>query len=190
MGLISRIMDKSTIKEVTVSLIGPPLSGKTTLSLFLQTGKPVLNDPTPTMGIAVRNNVTAIGQFRLNVIDTGGQEVFRQTYWEVAIEQSDVVIFVLDATIRKDANPELYKLMESQLRYSLDIIPETMPILVLLNKQDLIKDNPISLEEANELFKDSNIKGRNIRFIETSAKYGKGVESAIKLVLHRIEIDH
>ncbi len=185
MGFISRIMDKARIKEVTVSLIGPPRAGKTTLSIFLQTGKPVLDDPTPTMGISVRNNITSIDQVRLNVIDTAGQEIFQQTYWEVAIEQSEVVIFVIDATIRENTDPELYKLMRSQFKYSLDIIPEIMPILVLLNKQDLKEKDPISLIEAYDIYL-SDSSNRNIEFIETSAKYGDGIGSVIKWVANSI----
>lgn len=186
MGFISKIMEKSDYKEVTISLIGPPSAGKTTLTRFMKSGKPVLEKPYTTLGVEIRKNLITIDQFRISTIDTGGQKVFQQTYWEAAIEQSDAVIFVMDATIREENNSELYQLVKSQLSYSFDIIPEVLPILILLNKQDLKEKDPIQPIEFMELFSDTNIKGRSVAFMPSSAKYGDGVEPALRWLLEYV----
>lgn len=80
--------------------------------------------------------------------------------------------------------------MVSQLNYSMDIIPEAMPILVLLNKQDLHEKDPISISQALVLFVNSDIRGRNIDFIETSAKYGDGMEAVIKWVKNSVDFNY
>lgn len=183
MGFISKIMEKSDYKEVTISLIGPPSAGKTTLTRFMKSGKPVLDKPYTTLGVEIRKNLITIDEFRINTIDMGGQEVFQQTYWEAAIEQSDAVIFVMDATIREENNLEMHQLVKSQLSYAFDIIPEVLPILILLNKQDLKNANPIQPVEFMELFSETNLEGRSVAFMPSSAKYGDGVESALRWLL-------
>ena len=91
-------------KEVIISMIGPPNAGKTTFVRYLETQQPVLEPVNTTLGIEMRSNPILIDNWRIKIIDTGGQELFAQAFWEIAVEQSDVVIFVIDATITHKNN--------------------------------------------------------------------------------------
>ena len=172
--------------SVLISLIGPPKAGKTTFVTYLETGKPVLQDANTTLGMELRSKAITIDNWKIKIIDTGGQELFAQAFWEIAVEQSDAVIFVIDATMTTANNAELSELMFEQFDYALDITRENQPLLFLLNKQDLKELNPMSPVDALKKFKAEKISGRTINFIPTSAKYGDGVEEAIRVILRAV----
>jgi hypothetical protein len=73
--------------------------------------------------------------------------------------------------------------MIQQFDYALDIIPETKPMIFLLNKQDLTELDPMNSKKAMKSFDKEKIADRSITFLPTSAKYGDGVLNAIELLV-------
>ena len=124
----------------------------------------------------------------MKAIDTGGQQLYQQTFWELAIQQADAVIFVIDATVKRDENPEMYEISQEQFAYALDIIPENMPLLVLLNKQDLKDKAPMSPKDAFQIFNLALFQNRTVAYLPTSAKYGDGVQEAMSWLVDKIGI--
>lgn len=175
MGFLRRHLEGDA-KTATVTLIGPPKAGKTTLVRYIETGEEVEKSPSTTLGIEIRSNFVDIDGWKFRAIDTGGQEVFQQTFWELAVERADLVLFVIDATVKMQTKKDLFELTKEQFDYALDIVPESIPIVFLLNKQDLQNLNPMNPEEAINMFDFKNLAGRTITYFTTSAKFGNGVE--------------
>jgi len=188
MSLLSRLLNRTKSKNATVTLIGPSKSGKTTLVRYIETGQAVTEQVHTTLGIEIRKNEVEIDGWKLKAIDTGGQQLYQQTFWELAIQQANAVIFVIDATIKEEDNAEMYELSKEQFAYALDIIPEDMPLLVLLNKQDLKEKNPMGPKEAFQIFNMALFQNRTVAYLPTSAKYGDGVEEAMSWLVDKIEI--
>ena len=187
MSLLTRIFGKTSTKNATVTLIGPSKSGKTTLVRYLETGETVQDNINTTLGIEIRNDSSyAVDGWKLKAIDVGGQQLYQQTFWELAIQQADAVIFVIDATIKKEDNPEMYQLSQEQFAYALDIIPEDLPLLVLLNKQDLKDKEPMGPREAFQIFNMALFQNRTVAYLPTSAKYGDGVKEAMGWLVDKI----
>lgn len=188
-GILSRFRS-SVDDDLMISLIGPPNGGKTTFVRYLESGEPILEDIGPTLGLEYRSAPKAVEMLNLKIIDVGGHEVYQQTFWELAIERADAVLFVIDATITKKDQPIIYEMMIRQFDYAIDIVPEFKPLLFLLNKQDLVEMNPMSPQEAIRLFDPDKIKGRSIEFLPTSAKYGDGVVEAIEFLISVYQQKH
>jgi predicted GTPase len=144
----------------------------------------------PTLGLEYRSAPKAVEMLNLKIIDVGGHEVYQQTFWELAIERADAVLFVIDATITKEDQPIVYEMMIRQFDYAIDIVPEFKPLLFLLNKQDLVELKPMSPADAIKLFDPKKIEGRSIRFLPTSAKYGDGVIEAIEFLISVYQEKH
>ena len=190
MTIISRLFKKREQKHAELAVIGPPASGKTTFIRYLETEKPVEDTVHTTLGVEVRESPREFGAWRFTTIDTGGQVAIQQTFWELAVQRANAVIFVIDATIRPEVNPSAFQLSKEQLQYALDIMGEDQPLLILLNKQDLTSLNPLSVDEAFTLF---GLKERieqalrTIGVLPTSAKFGDGVEQAITWLIEHLE---
>ena len=188
MSLLTRLFQrKKALKNATITLIGPSKSGKTTLVRYLETGTTVDEELHTTLGIEIRRNSVDIDGWKLKAIDTGGQELYRQTFWELAIQQADAVIFVIDATVRKENSPEMYSVSQSQFEYALDIVPEDVPLLVLLNKQDLKEKNPMDAKEALQIFNMALFQDRTVAYLPCSAKLGDGVDVAMSWLIDNLE---
>jgi len=186
MSLLSRIFGKEKAKYATISLLGPPKSGKTTLVRHIETGEPVVNDLPSTLGIDVRKNSVSISGWSLNAIDTGGQEPYRLAFWELSIQQADALIFVIDATVHESTEFKSYDLMKRQFEYVLKVMPEDMPLLILFNKQDLTELNPMGIEEGKKIFPQDLMQGKVISIVEGSAKYGDGIFEALQWLIHQV----
>ncbi len=187
MSLLRKLFERQKIRSATITLIGPPKAGKTTFVRYIETGKSVLEDISTTLGIEIRRNKVEIDGWRLSAIDTGGQQLYQQTFWELAVQQANAVIFVIDSTVREETNPELYSLTREQFSYALDIITESIPLLILLNKQDLKEMNPMSPQEAFEIFRNLPLHNRTLAYIPCSAKYGDGVEDALRWLVEKLQ---
>lgn len=173
MSFLSRIFGHTKkMIDATITQIGPSQSGKTHLVRFLETGQRVSDDISTTLGIEIRKEAVSIDNGCFSAIDTGGQKIYQQTFWEIAIQQTDAAIFVTDAPIRKENNPNMYEIAQEKFSYALDIIPSDVPLLILLNKQDLPDKNPMSPQEAFTIFNQALFAGRTVAYLPTSAKFG------------------
>lgn len=179
-SFLAKILNKTpriTHYNAKVCVLGPPRSGKTTFVRYLEEGVPQYEDLMVTMGKDYRRKPVNIANWRFSLIDVGGQKVYQDVFWQSVINESDAVIFVVDATVRlenKDFPDHL-----AQFQYVLNLLPEDHVLLVLLNKQDLVENNPITPKEFAELYPINRPTSGVTLFLPTSAKYGTGIENAM-----------
>ncbi|MFX1442719.1 MAG: Rab family GTPase [Promethearchaeota archaeon] len=177
--LKSLLKSRKLEKRANISILGPSQSGKTTLVKFLETGMPQLEVPLSTLGIEIRQRGVEIANWRFQLIDVGGQQVYQEVFWELAVEQANSFIYLIDATVRPENRPEIFEFQKQQYIYAMDLIPEDAVILILLNKQDLVDENPINPKEFGKIYPLDKLKARTVAFLPSSAKFGNGVEDAM-----------
>ena len=69
----SIFLKKNISKKANIVLLGGSCAGKTTLVRYLETGKPVIDDPCTTLGIDIRQQPIKIADWELSAIDVGGK---------------------------------------------------------------------------------------------------------------------
>ncbi len=120
-------------KSMTISIAGPSRAGKTSLVRYLDTLIPERDNhhssSVPTMGKSTKN--IKIGKSIIKSLDLGGQEDF-WSLWGPAIDESDAIIFLLDATSNDIL--EVSRAFEKVINQR----DENIPVLVILNKKDLL----------------------------------------------------
>ena len=164
MSFLSKFLNiNKSKKEAFLSVLGPSMSGKTTLIRFLETGEHVLKSPLTTLGMEYREKPVQIGKWKFSLIDVGGQEAYREIFWELAIQEANGVLYMVDASIRPE--DDIFDLHRRQFEFAMKALPEDIPCLILLNKQDL--DNPISMKEFTDLYPLDVISTRTIKIYPT-----------------------
>ncbi|MHA1126357.1 MAG: ADP-ribosylation factor-like protein [Candidatus Heimdallarchaeota archaeon] len=188
MSWLSRIFGRKKIEQTAnIVILGASGAGKTTLVRFLETGQPVLKDPRTTLGIDIRQNPINISGWSLSAIDVGGQELYRESLWSLGVSQADAVIYVIDGIVKPTNHSDIFEVSKFSFDYMLTIVEEKKPILILINKQDLTDDIPLSAQEAIKMYDVSGLVGRSFNILPSSAKYGDGVETAILWLIDKIQ---
>jgi ADP-ribosylation factor related protein 1 len=185
--LSSLFKKKEVVQEATILVLGASGAGKTTLIRYLETGKPVEEDPRTTLGIDIRKKPINISNWKLQAIDVGGQEIYREALWGLGVSQADAIIYIIDGTLRPKDETDEYDISKFSFEYMLKIVDQDMPLLILINKQDLEDQNPITIQESMELYNIAELVGRSFNILPTSAKYGDGVETAIDWLIQKIK---
>ncbi|TCD69162.1 ADP-ribosylation factor-like protein 2 [Steccherinum ochraceum] len=130
MGLFT-IIRKNRRKECEMRLLflGLDNAGKTTILKRLN-GEDITGI-SPTLGFNIKT--FGHGRFTLNIWDIGGQQTLRP-YWRNYFEQTDAIIWVVDASDRlriEDCRRELHGLLsEDRLAGA--------SLLIFANKQDIV----------------------------------------------------
>ncbi|OLS28620.1 MAG: GTPase Der [Candidatus Heimdallarchaeota archaeon LC_2] len=177
MTYLSSIIDGNPRKAI-ISIIGPSNAGKTTLVKFLETGLTQKKSPSTTLGVDYRKNHIKIENWEFSLIDVGGQVIFQELFWDISVQKSDGIIFIIDATINPDAHKNEFENQIEQFNYALDILNEDTVLLILLNKQDLKELNPLQPTDFIKLVKNDRFKSTTTGLLPASAKYGDGVKEA------------
>lgn len=167
---IKKMMSQILSQNQTISILGPSLVGKTSLTHFLTTGIPERHslriDHSPTMGKSVKR--IKIGNINLKILDMGGQRDF-WSGWKESIQESEKIIFIFDGTAFN--HEEIADSLSLALEYRDD---NAVPFLILVNKLDLFIDgytNEFSrVDQINSYLEISNLK--NIWTLETSIYNG------------------
>ena len=159
MSFLKRFFGKAPTvkKEAKIIMLGPAGAGKTTFVRFLETGKPVEVNIRTTLGIDIRKTPILLDGWSFKAIDVGGQELYQKTFWALGVEQADAVVFVIDGTIRPDTSSDLFERCIFQFEYMTSLITENIPVLILINKQDIKELNPLTTEEAYTFYNIKNI---------------------------------
>ncbi|MHA1211367.1 MAG: ADP-ribosylation factor-like protein [Candidatus Heimdallarchaeota archaeon] len=187
MSWLGRIFKrKSLVQKASLVVLGAGGAGKTTLVRFLETGEPVLENPRTTLGIDIRQSPIDIGGWSLTAIDVGGQELYRESLWSLGVSQANAVIYVIDGTIHQEEHSDAFEVAKFSFDYMLTIVQEDVPILILVNKQDLVDQNPLSAQDAIIKYGITELVGRSFNILPSSAKYGEGVEIAIEWLVDKI----
>lgn len=167
-----------------IVLLGPSKAGKTTLVKYLEQGTPVTEEVKTTLGIDIRTKPIKIDRWEFSVIDVGGQMIYQKTFWELGVSQADAVVYLIDGLVRPE-HPE-FKDALIQFKYMLNLVNPDVPLLILVNKQDLKEQNPLKAEEAFSLFEINKLVGRSMNLLPSSAKFGDGVETAMKWLTEKL----
>ena len=113
---------------------------------------------------------------KLQIWDTAGQERFR-TITAAYFRGADGVILVYDVT-----NTRSLKRISEWNDLCLKSVPELYDKILVGNKKDLEETRAVSMEEGQQMADDLDISDH----METSAKTGENVESAIELLASRV----
>lgn len=187
MGFLTRLLkkvSKTKIFQAKIVLLGPSKAGKTTLVRYLEEGTPVTEEVRTTLGIDLRVKPFRIDNWEFTAIDVGGQRLYQKAFWSLGVDQADAIIYMIDGTIKPE-HPEFNDSL-NQFKYMLGLVEPETPLLILVNKQDLIEEKPLTIEEACELFEIRKIVGRSMTLLSSSAKYGDGVEIAMKWLVEKL----
>ncbi|MFX0117734.1 MAG: ADP-ribosylation factor-like protein [Candidatus Hodarchaeota archaeon] len=182
-------------REASICFVGLDKAGKSTIVHRLRTGQ-FIDNLSRTLGLTIDD--LSVGNLSLKTFDLGGQETFRKSIWKPYVEIVTGICFVIDS-IDKDRYPLALK----ELYRTLKITEKRIPLLVLLNKVDLIKEQinketvmrkknfaGIPLEEELHQFIGGFLHCLDIDFIThhasnflvlgTSAKTGEGLKEAFE----------
>ncbi len=188
MSWLSKIFGTKKVEQkASIVILGASGAGKTTLVRYLETGQPVMKDPRTTLGIDIRQNPINIGGWSLSAIDVGGQELYRESLWSLGVSQADAVIYVIDGTVKSKIDTTVFEESKFNFDYMLTLVETHIPILILINKQDLKEQNPLTTQESIKLYDISQLVGRSFNILPTSAKFGDGVETAIFWLVDKIQ---
>jgi len=178
---------KKVEQKASIVILGASGAGKTTLVRYLETGQPVMKDPRTTLGIDIRQNPINIGGWSLSAIDVGGQELYRESLWSLGVSQADAVIYVIDGTVKSTIDTTVFEESKFNFDYMLSLVETHVPILILINKQDLKDQKPLTTQEAIKLYDITQLVGRSFNILPTSAKFGDGVEIAVLWLVDKIQ---
>ena len=143
--LLKNSKEGKLIKEgINTVIIGKPNSGKSSLLNFLlKEERAIVSNIEGTTRDVIRENINIEG-ISLNIIDTAGLrenknadeiEIIGMKKTKEEIKSADLVLLLFDSTIPFDENfnKNIFSLIEKD-----------KPTIIILNKQDLLKNNDIS----------------------------------------------
>lgn len=159
-------------KDITISIIGQPFAGKTTLVRAIS-GEDTEAETSPT--IAAKSYTVEHGRVKLNVNDIGGQPRF-EILWEPYCAASNAILYVIDS-----ADEEAVKTSEGQLQSLFENEAYVnIPILVIANKQDLNEAMP--QEEIISRLKLNNATRPNVHLFFASAKRKTNIDVIVRWI--------
>jgi ADP-ribosylation factor-like protein 3 len=176
MGLLTLLRSlKKNDKEARLLFLGLDNSGKTTCLKKLSDED--ISHISPTQGF----NIKSLSQegFKLNAWDIGGQKAIR-AYWPNYYENTDILVFVVDAADEKrleECGIELQQLLD------VDNL-KNVPVLILANKQDL--SNALSAADISDKLSLSSIRDRKWQIQACSAKTGEGLHEGMEWAVRAI----
>ena len=157
-------------------ILGLDNAGKTTILRKLSDED--ITTTTPTQGFNIKYVLHS--GFKLKVWDIGGQKTIRP-YWRNYYENTEALIYVVDAADRKRIDEAGFELDEILSEEKL----ATVPLLVFANKSDLLQAK--SADEIAEALSLFNIKDRPWQIQACSAKTGNGLEPGLKWVVKQVK---
>ena len=187
MGLLSKLFGKRKIKSARIVVLGSSGAGKTTFIRYIESGQIVEEDTQTTLGIDVRKKSISLDGWSLSAIDVGGQEIYQKVFWNLGLTQADTVIYLIDGTLRPENENDHFETSLFAFEYMLELLPPDKPILILINKQDLVEKSPMNIEEAMDLYPIAQLHNRSVNILLTSAKYGEGIETSLKWLVEKLE---
>ncbi|XP_029924295.1 ADP-ribosylation factor-like protein 3 isoform X5 [Myripristis murdjan] len=144
--------------ELRIVLLGLDNAGKTTL--LKQLASEDVSTITPTQGFNIKS-ITCHGM-KLNVWDIGGQRNIR-TYWKKYLENTDLLIYVVDSTDKKRFE-ETGVVRPSELPDEQISFMKTFTVLETLSLSSSLSlslslSSCLSLQELSELIEEENLHG-------------------------------
>lgn len=164
-------------RPINIVFCGLDFAGKTAMYIRLKSGN-FNQDLMPTISSTMDTIDMDDGLLQATIFDLGGQRMLREQ-WQVFIEKSDIILFIIDAS---DNN----RFSEVKEEFHKRIIPniKNKPCIIVCNKIDLLFERKIGSYDANELIKSSIREIQELLgisneiehiFIATSQKTGQGL---------------
>ncbi|XP_065321952.1 ADP-ribosylation factor-related protein 1-like isoform X1 [Gordionus sp. m RMFG-2023] len=171
--------------EYFVLILGLDNAGKTTyleqakIKYSQNLNKSNLHRVTTTVGMNIGSII--IGPSKLNFWDLGGQEEL-QSLWDKYYSEAHAIIYVIDSS-------DTQRLTESKNAFKKIIqnhLINNLPIMILLNKQDL-KDCLSLIQIRNEFNSlTSNLLINQHKFFSISAINGEGIKESINWLMDQM----
>jgi GTP-binding protein len=159
------------VMKPTVALVGRPNVGKSTLFNKIAGKKISIIEDTPGVTRDRIYSEVSYGSYKFNLIDTGGIDVSQGDFndeikiqVEIAIDESDVIIFVVDGI--EGPNQNDYVIRDMLRRFNKRVI-------VAINKTD----NKLSLDHKYDFYE----LGFN-EYVEISGEHSRGIGELLDLV--------
>ena len=158
-------------KNISITIIGLPSAGKTTLVRAMS------NEDTesvvPTIGVL--HSTVKVGGLTFDISDIAGNKN-AQVLWEEYCNGSNLILYVIDS-----ADQEAVAASEQQLEslFANENI-SSIPILVIANKQDL--PEALNPDDIMDKLKLQNVNDRKIKLFCTSAKLKTHVSDIIQWI--------
>ena len=187
MGLLTRLLGRKSLKKANIVLLGASGAGKTTFIRFLESGLSVEDNPMTTLGIDVRRKPVKVDGWNINTIDVGGQQLYQKTFWNLGMHQADALVYIIDGTNRPTSDSDAFEMSLFSFEYMLELLPPSKPILILINKQDLNELNPLTKQEAYNLYPIEALQNKNLAVKLCSAKHGKGVLDSVQWLFDHLD---
>ena len=152
-----------------IAITGLDNAGKTTFIHRLKTGefKP---DFHPTIGYDL--SFLERDDFRFDIVDLGGHEAFRTTFWENFVTSCHGCIFIFDRSDAKRIN-----LAKEWLWKVEKWVPKDANFAFFANKSDILPSMSLDdIIDGLELSKFSESPLKSFRIFETSSKTGENIE--------------
>ncbi len=173
-----KIFDKEVSTAVT--FIGLENAGKTTLVTRLKGQEPV-KDYIPTMGMDIE--IISVEGMDLLAVDLGGQQQFRDSYWESQIKKAVGIVFVFDS-----ADPSKVEEASTWLKKSSEWARPEAAFLFLANKKDLPEAMPLEqIIDVLQLREVMSKRPHSFAIHQISALYNDGVDQAWQWLVERVK---
>lgn len=166
-SILRRIFKGKKVEKYEIAIIGLDGAGKTTIvnrllrSEFIPT--------TRTLGVNYRT--VKYRQIEFNLIDLGGQEIYRNLLWHASLDKASAIVFVLDsADIRiGEASKAFWDSIQRN---------ERVPVLFIANKIDLIGARAFELIVEDLDLTRAQRSARPVGLFRVSAKTGENFYDA------------
>ena len=126
--------------------------------------------------------------FKFRAIDVSGQKKLRYQWWE-RVRKPDAIIFVVDGTHSieelKESKSEFHKILEHYREDNENQLDSNVPILVCINKVDLIDDKEGRKNEIFTIMEIENCCAIN-KVQLTSAVTGEGIKEGFKWIFQEL----
>lgn len=170
-SILRRIFKGKKVEKYEITIVGLDGAGKTTIvnRLFRSDFVPT----TRTLGVNYRT--VKYRQIEFNLVDLGGQEIYRNLLWHDSIDKASAIVFVLDsADIRlTEASKAFWDSIQRN---------EKVPVLFIANKIDLLGARAFDLIVKDLDLPRAQRSARPVGLFRISAKTGENFYDAFDWV--------
>lgn len=164
---------------INITILGAVAVGKSCLVNRFVTDD-FVTDYDPTIEDTWIKHVTCDGIVsKVEILDTAGQEIFKESCFEQWVAEADTFIIVYDIT-RKDTFAELANVYQNILQHK-DFEKQNYPIVLVGNKKDLEATRDVQTQAGQAKAEEWNCK-----FLESSAKTKENVEEMVHTCIREV----